>query len=51
MPLKTYGKCKRRYAQARHQLQVSTHASLQQVSLLKRIACHFSTRFETGVEQ
>ena len=51
MPLKTYGKCKRRYAQARHQLQVSTHASLQRVSLLERITGRFLMRFETGVER
>ena len=49
--LKTYCKCRRGYTQARHQLQVDTRASLQQVGLLKRITGRFPARFETGAER
>lgn len=48
MPFKTYGKRRRGYARARHQLQIGTHRSLQQVSLLKRMTDRFLARFETG---
>ena len=51
VPSKTYGKRRRGYARARHQLQIGTHRSLQQVSLLKRMTDRFLARFETGVEK
>ena len=44
MPLKTYGKRERGYAQPRHRLQVGTHRYLRRVILPKRITGRFLDR-------